>query len=401
MIQPSPPVDNSEQNPSEPRRICVVVTARASYARIKTVLHAIQNSPHLELQLVVAASALLDRYGAVVDVMRADGFEPNAIVYMVVEGENLITTAKSTGIGIVELSSVFSQLQPDAVISIADRYETIATAIAASYLHIPLVHIQGGEITGSIDEKVRHAVTKLADVHFVSSDTAKTRVIRMGENPDRVFVTGCPSVDLAAEVERETPNGFDPFSKYSGVGSTFRMNDEFLVVLQHPVTNEYTNGVDQIEQTLAAVTSTGLPSMWFWPNVDAGSDRISSGIRRYREKYTAENMYFVKNMTPKDFLRLLVRARCLVGNSSVGIRESAYLGTPVVNIGSRQNGRDRGINVIDADYTHESIRNALDTHLTRPRRYAPDHLYGGGDAAAHISTLLSTVPLTVMKTLTY
>ena len=395
------PESDTMTDSAEPRRICVVVTARASYARIKTVLHAIQESPRLELQLVVAASALLDRYGAVVDVMRADGFEPNSIVYMVVEGENLITTAKSTGIGIVELSTVFSQLQPDAVISIADRYETIATAIAASFLHIPLVHIQGGEITGSIDEKVRHAVTKLADIHFVSSETARTRVLRMGENPDRVFVTGCPSVDLAAEVGRETPNGFDPFSKYPGVGSAFRMDDEFLVVMQHPVTNEYTDGVGQIEQTLSAVTSIGMPSIWFWPNVDAGSDRISSGIRRYRESNAADNMYFVKNMNPKDFLRLLVRARCLVGNSSVGIRESAYLGTPVVNIGSRQNGRDRAENVINADYSHASIRQALDVHLSRPTRYTSNHLYGEGNAGNLIADLLATVPLTVMKQLTY
>ena len=173
------------------RKICVVITARASYARIKTVLEAVSEHADLELQLVVAASALLERYGPVVDVIREDGFKPNSTVYMQVEGENLITSAKSTGAGISELATVFDNLSPHMVLSIADRYETIATAIAASYLNIPVVHVQGGEVTGSIDEKVRHAVTKLANLHFVATQQAADRVIRMGEDPDTVHVTGC------------------------------------------------------------------------------------------------------------------------------------------------------------------------------------------------------------------
>src|SRR3989338_1377406 len=154
------------------RKICVVITARPSYSRIKTVLQEIKNQPNLELQLVVGASALLERYGPVIDIIRADGFEPSASVYMIVEGENLVTTAKSTGLGVVELATVFDNLKPDIVISIADRYETLATAIAASYLNITVCHVQGGEVTGSIDEKVRHAVTKLSNYHFVANDNA-------------------------------------------------------------------------------------------------------------------------------------------------------------------------------------------------------------------------------------
>ena len=182
------------------RKVCIVITARPSYSRIKSVLKAIREESRLELQLVVAASALLERYGSAIDYIRADGFEPDEVVYMILEGGNLVTAAKSTGLGIVELSTAFDSLKPDVVISVADRYETIATAIAASYNNIPLAHVLGGEVTGSIDEKVRHAVTKLSDLHFVSNEEAAQRIIRMGEDPATVFVTGCPSIDLAADV---------------------------------------------------------------------------------------------------------------------------------------------------------------------------------------------------------
>src|SRR5688500_17932499 len=180
------------------RRVCVVVTARPSYSRIKTALKAIQENPQLELQLVVAASALLDRYGTAVRFIEEDGFEIAARVYMVLEGENLASMAKSTGLGLLELATVFDNLKPDVVVTVADRFETLATAVAASYMNIPVAHVQGGEVTGSIDEKVRHSVTKLADRHLVSCDKAAERVIRMGEQPDAVCVTGCPSIDIAA-----------------------------------------------------------------------------------------------------------------------------------------------------------------------------------------------------------
>src|SRR3954452_9150324 len=200
------------------RKICVVVTARPSYSRIRTALTAIQNHADLELQLVVAASALLDRYGNAIQAIERDGFPISARVYMVLEGENLVTSAKSTGLGLVELATVFDNLKPDAVVTIADRYETLANAVAASYMNIPVVHVQGGEVTGSIDEKVRHAVTKLSNLHLVSTEQAAERVIRMGEISERVFVTGCPSVDLAVEILEEPKLSFDPFTKYGGVG---------------------------------------------------------------------------------------------------------------------------------------------------------------------------------------
>lgn len=180
------------------RKVCVVITARPSYSRIKTAMQAIKEHPGLELQLVLAGSALLDRYGSIEYTIEKDGFTASEKVYMVLEGENPMAMAKTTGIGLLELSNILYNLKPDIVLVIADRFETISVSIAAAYQNIPLVHVQGGEITGNIDEKVRHANTKLADIHFVASENAMKRVIRLGEDPEYVFNTGCPSIDLAA-----------------------------------------------------------------------------------------------------------------------------------------------------------------------------------------------------------
>ena len=382
------------------RKICVVVTARPSYSRIRTALTAIQAHPDLELQLVVAASALLDRYGNAIQAIERDGFPIAARVYMVVEGENLVTSAKSTGLGLVELATVFDNLAPDAVVTIADRYETLANAVAASYMNIPVVHVQGGEVTGSIDEKVRHAVTKLSNLHLVSTQLAAARVIRLGEEPASVIVTGCPSIDIAAEVAAQPALGFDPFEKYGGVGPKADLSKGYLVVMQHPVTTEYEAARQQVDETLYAVKDLGLPVLWFWPNVDAGSDGTSKGIRVFRERENPDNFHLFRNMFPEDFLRLLANSTAIVGNSSVAIRECSFLGVPAVNVGSRQQGRERGANVIDVDHDRVAIAAAVREHIRRGRAPA-DHLYGDGGAGVRIADCLATAPLTVEKRLTY
>ena len=382
------------------RKIAVVITARPSYSRVKTVLHAIKQHPNLELQLIVAASALLERYGSAVNYMEKDGFTIAAKVFNVLEGENLTAAAKTTGIGILELSTVFDNLKPDIVVTVADRFETMATAIAASYMNIPLAHIQGGEVTGNIDEKVRHAITKLADYHFTASESAKQRVLLLGEEEDIVFNTGCPSIDLADEILKNPDLNFDPYSKYGGVGEQPDLSKGYIVVMQHPVTTEVGDSRKHIEQTLHILPKVNLPVLWFWPNVDAGADGTSSGIRSFREKHDLPHVHFFKNMAGDDFLRLLKNAKCLIGNSSVGIRECAYLGVPVINIGSRQNKRDRGYNVIDVDYNTNQILDALDKHLENPN-IPTSHVYGGGDAGNKIADLLEKLPLRFHKTLTY
>ena len=382
------------------RKIAVVVTARPSYSRIKTALRAIDEHPDLELQLVVAASALLGRYGSAVNVMEKDGFKIAARVFNVLEGGNLAAQAKTTGLGIIELTNVFENLKPDAVVTVADRFETMSTAIAASYLNIPLVHIQGGEVTGNIDEKVRHAITKLSDLHFVSSAKAKERVLKMGEMPEKVFQTGCPSIDIADQIKNDFKLDFNPYEKYGGVGATPDYSDGYLVVMQHPVTTEYGTSRAHIEETLEAVYDLKIPTFWFWPNVDAGSDGTSNGIRAFREKRQLDHIHFFKNMEPTDFLKNLKNSVCLIGNSSVGIRECSYLGIPVVNIGSRQDGRERGQNVLDVGYNRNEIKQAI-LHQKSNGHYASDKIYGEGDAGKKIADLLVKTPLTYHKILNY
>jgi UDP-hydrolysing UDP-N-acetyl-D-glucosamine 2-epimerase len=383
------------------RKVCVVVTARPSYSRIKTALKAIASHPDLELQLVLAASALLDRYGDVSRVIEADGFEIAARVFIVLEGETPTAMAKSTGLGLLELATVFDNLKPDIVVTVADRYETLATTIAAAYMNIPVAHVQGGEVTGSIDEKVRHAVTKLSDIHLVSSKPAAERVIRMGEEPKAVHTTGCPSIDLALEMLRQPEVDFEPVDRYRGLGLPMDPSEDYVVVMQHPVTTEHDVARQQITETLHAVHKQGLPALWFWPNVDAGSDGTSRGIRVFREQERPDDIRFFKNMSPTDFLKVLYNARCLVGNSSVGIRESSFLGVPVVNIGTRQMGRDRGRNVMDVDYCRDQIGCAISRQLSRGKRYPSDTLYGTGQAGLHIAECLVSSPLTSSKRLTY
>ncbi len=319
---------------------------------------------------------------------------------MVLEGENPTSMAKTTGLGVVELSNVFYRLQPDVVITIADRYETIATSIASAYQNIPLAHIQGGEVTGNIDEKVRHANTKLADLHFVASENAKRRVIKLGENPECVFNTGCPSIDLANEIIQRPTLDFNIYQKYGGVGAKPALSTGYLVVMQHPVTTEHNKSREHIEETLHAINDLNIPTLWFWPNIDAGADGTSSGIRAFREHHECPHIHFFKNMEPEDFLKLLYNAKCLVGNSSVGLRECSFMGVPVVNIGTRQNRRDRGSNVIDVFYNRGEIIKEVRRWLTSPRPKSDD-LYGSGNAGELIARHLSELTLSHHKTIRY
>lgn len=383
------------------RKICVVITARPSYSRIKTALFSIKNNPKLELQLVVMGSALLDRYGSAVDYIEKDGLKIIAKVHNAIEGENLTSAAKTTGLGITELCSVFDKIKPDIVVTIADRFETISTAVTASFMNIPLAHMQGGEVTGNIDEKVRHAITKLSDYHLVSSEDANNRVIKLGEDPKSVFITGCPSIDIALKVKNIKKLNFDPYSKYGGVGAQPNYKKGYWVVLQHPVTTEINEARKHIEETLEAMKDLEETIFWFWPNIDAGSDGTSSGIRAFREKNHLKNFHFFKNMNPEDFLLLLLNSKGLIGNSSTGIRECSFLGVPVINIGSRQERRIRGKNIIEVkNYSSKDIFSAVEK-INKSGKIESSYVYGGGDSGKKVSDVLEKVELKFKKTITY
>ncbi len=375
------------------RKVCVVITARPSYARIKTALQALRARDDVRLQIIVAASTLLHRYGEVVKVMEADGFEISWRIHSIVEGENLVTQAKSTAIGLAETATALENLGPDVVVSIADRFETIATAIAASYMNIPLAHVQGGEVTGNIDDRVRHAVTKLADLHLVASKGAADYVRAMHEPEQTIHITGCPSIDIARKAKENPRLPDDFFERFGGVGAVFDLRrSDYLVVMQHPVTTEHEHAFAQAEETLAAISELKVPTIWFWPNVDAGADATSKAIRVWRERGRLPHVHFFRNMPPEDFYRLLLHSRGIVGNSSVAIRECAYLGVPAVNVGNRQVARERGPNVIDVPHDATRIAAAIRQQMARGR-YPSSHVYGDGTAGERIARVLARAPL--------
>ena len=381
------------------RRVCVVVGSRANYTSIKSAMRAIEAHPELELELVVGASALLDRYGTVVELIEQDGFEPDHKVFMLIEGETPSTMAKSTGLGLLELPTAFERLEPDVVIAVGDRFETMATALAATYMNIPLAHTMGGELSGNIDEPIRHAVTKFAHVHFPACTDAAERIIRMGESPERVHVVGCPRMDLAAEA---LASGADNLSRIfaEGVGGRFELDDPFLIVSQHPVTHEYVHGVRQITETLLAVREVDLPAIVVWPNADAGAEHVAGGIRAFREHYDDSRLHFFKNLPAEDYLQLMARTACIVGNSSSAIREGSFIGTPAVNIGPRQIGRQRGSNVIDVGYERREIVEAVRAQLEHgPFEHEP--IYGDGHAGERIADVLVGCDLSIDKRMTY
>ena len=376
-----------------------MVGSRANYSSIKSAMRAIKAHRGLELQLVVGASALLDRYGSVVDIIQRDGFEPVAKLFMLIEGETPTTMAKSTGLGLIELPTILEKLAPDVVLTVGDRFETMATTLAAAYMNIPLAHTMGGEVSGNIDESIRHAVTKFSNLHFPACEDARDRILKLGERPESVHLVGCPRIDIVAEILREdgdvTRQVFG-----EGVGAAFDLKKKFLLVSQHPVTGEFGEGEKQIAMTLGAALDTGLPAIVLWPNADAGSEDVARGIRKFRERHSSAPFHYVKNLPPEVYVPLMARTSCLVGNSSSAIREGAYIGTPAVNIGTRQTARQRGRNVVDVDYNADSIRDAMADRI-RSGRFASEPIYGDGKAGPRIAEILSSVRLTTEKVIAY
>ncbi len=381
------------------KKICVVINSRANYARIKSLLVEINKSKKLKLILVLGASATLYRFGAVDRVMRKDHFKIIDKLFSVVEGNDLIAMPKTTGLSIIELSNILKNNKPDLVVAVADRYENLSIAISASYMNIPVAHIQGGETTGSIDEKVRHAITKLSDIHFVSTKRAKEFVVRMGELKSKVFLTGCPSIDLLKNINFHLPKNF--FIGY-GSGAIVYPNENYILVIQHPVTTEFDNADVQIEETMAAVKhfckKKNYKVIWLWPNIDAGSDTFSKKIRMFQNTNPGY-VRFIKNFTPEDYAKVMKNSKCVVGNSSSGIREASFLGVPSVNIGTRQSDRERGPNVKDVNYNRNEIYKAITQQIDK--KFKKSIIYGSGDAGKKIAKILLNTKFTIDKKLNY
>lgn len=382
------------------RKVLVFVGSRANYSSIHTAMAAIQAHPDLELLTVVGASALLDRFGRVADLVARDGFPIHGSFHMIIEGENPTTMAKSTGLGMIEMATVLEALKPDYALVVGDRFEIAAVALAAAYMNIPVAHTMGGEVTGTIDESIRHAVTKLAHVHFPANTESADRIVKMGESPEHVFTVGCPRIDLVAQIleQPELPATF--FDLYPGVGPKFDLRQPFLLVSQHPVTTEYGESRRQIEETLWALEALKMPTIMLWPNVDAGSEDIAKGIRTFRERHAPDWLHLFINLPTDAYVRLMNHTACLIGNSSSAIREGAFIGVPAVNIGTRQHSRQRGTNVIDVDHERAQIVDAVRRQLAHGK-YACEPIYGDGTAGKRIADVLARVEVPVQKRLAY
>ncbi|MFC1704342.1 UDP-N-acetylglucosamine 2-epimerase [Candidatus Omnitrophota bacterium] len=383
------------------KRIAVVIGSRANYSSIKSVMRSIRKRPDLELLIFVGASALLDRYGQMVNLIEKDGFKITEKFYILVEGENPQTMAMSAGLGMIELAGLFMNHKPDVVITVGDRFETIATAVTASYMNIHIAHTMGGEISGTIDESVRHAVTKFSHIHFPANKDAARRIIKMGENPSNVFTVGCPRIDIVKDIIDKRKNKLIEkkfWNTYKGVGGKFAfVNKQFLLVSQHPVTTEYGDNRKHMRETLAALKELKMPTIMLWPNADAGSDETSKEIRTFREKNRPDSWLHVFTNLPTDvYIKLMDMCSCMIGNSSSAIREGAIIGVPAVNIGSRQQGRTRGKNVKDVAYKRKAILRAIKQQIAHGK-YKPDVIYGDGKAGEKIAKILSRLNLSNMS----
>ena len=369
------------------RKVLVVIGSRANYGSIKSCLKAIQDHNDLSLFLIVGGSAVLEKFGNVSENILKDGFKIDEKIFFLFEGGDHLSMAKSTGVALIELANSFNRLKPDLVLTVGDRYETMATVLAATYLNIPLAHTMGGEVSGTIDESIRHAITKFASIHFTANSDASKRIIKMGEFPRYVHNVGCPRIDLVASSLKEMAKSNKDI-KVNGVGMEIDFKESFLLVSQHPVTTEYGQNRHYMNQILEAITDTGLPALILWPNSDAGSDGISKSIRIWRERFPEAPFKYCKNLDSSIYFYLMSKCKVLIGNSSSGIREGAFIGTPVVNVGSRQNGRIRSSNVIDVMPKSLEIKNAINYQIQNGK-YASSNLYGDGNAGAKIAEIIS------------
>ncbi len=379
------------------RKICVVLVDRANYGRLKPVMQAIADQPELELQVLAAGTMVLERFDLPVRVVEKDGFPISGQIYVELEGSNPTTMAKSLGFGVVEFASEFRRLDPDVVLIIGDRYEALAATMAAAYMNLCIAHIQGGEVSGSIDESARHAISKFSHFHFPSTERAADYLVRMGEQPKTILAIGCPSSDIASQLEK---NSCQELINQMGSGAPIDMTEPYSLVIFHPTTTTYGGERKQMDSLLEALHRVAMPTILLWPNIDAGSGHVNKSIRRFRERSHPDWLRTLINLMPEDYLRVLSNASCAIGNSSSFVRDASFFGTPVVLVGDRQDGREIDTHVTPVRPTTDEIEVAIRSQLEHGR-YQPSTLYGDGQVSKRIATALVSLEPYVQKRLDY
>ncbi|QUL99328.1 MAG: UDP-N-acetylglucosamine 2-epimerase (hydrolyzing) [Candidatus Fermentithermobacillus carboniphilus] len=380
------------------RKVCVVTGTRAEYGILRTVMKNIKSSPRLQLQTLVTGMHLSPAYGLTITEIERDGFKIDAEVDMLLSSDSHWAPAKSVGMGILGMTQAFQMLKCEIIVVLGDRVEAFAGAVAASLSNLLLCHIHGGDKSrGGLDEAMRHAITKLAHVHLAASQASAERILRMGESPDRVFVVGAPGLDEIAEMEFMT-------KEEVAAALNLDLSKPIVTVVQHPVSTEPEEAKRQFRETLEAVRSLDVQAVIICPNSDPGNQSMVSLLGEYQ----TAGFRVVKSLPRRQYLSLLKISSVLVGNSSSGIIEAPFLGVPVVNVGSRQQGREQPCEILQADYDRVDIaakmRLAIFDEQVKRSLERIRYVYGNGTAGKQIARILETVPLTnefKQKTITY
>jgi len=381
------------------RKIAVVTGTRAEYGLLYSILRAIEAHPKLQLLLVVTGMHLSYEFGYTVQDIERDGFKIEAKVDMLLGNDTPGAMAKSVGLGIMGFSQTWEHIQPDVILVLGDRVEQLATAISGAYMNIPVTHIHGGDTSkGGLDESARHAITKFAHIHFPATKKSADRIIKMGEEEWRVHRVGSPALDI---ILNETLLPPEALARKFGLD----LSQPLLLVVQHSVTTQVDKAPKQMVETLEAIVKMRYPTILIYPNSDAGGRRIIDVIRHY-ESYSFIKTF--KSLPRNEYLSLMKVARVMVGNSSSGIVEAPSFGLPVVNIGIRQEGRERGTNVIDVGHSKREIIEAVNKALTDKRFLASvkrrANPYGDGKTGPRIAEILSRIEITpqlLQKKITY
>ena len=375
------------------RKIAAITGTRAEYGILQPVFKAIESHQSLSLSLIVTGSHLSPAFGNTIDEIERDGFQIADKIDIITESDSKGSgcndsnkdAAISIGKCIMGMTDALQRIQPDIILILGDRGEMLAGGIAGVYMNIPIAHLHGGEVSGSIDEGIRHAITKLSHIHFPATRESARRIIRMGEEKERVFLVGAPGLDSILN---------EPLIPIEDLRGQFELNGNFILLVQHPVVTEIDAIEKQIRATMEAVMSMGIQTIVLYPNADSGSQAI---IRVINEFDNPPMIQIVKSLPHKIYLSLMKYARVLVGNSSSGIIEAPSFHLPVVNIGTRQQGRQRAINVIDVNCNREkiveAIRFALCDREFKAKVKSCKNPYGDGMASKRIVDVLSSIEI--------
>lgn len=379
------------------RKILYITGTRADYGLMQSVLREIEERSKLELELIVTGMHTMPEFGMTINEIKKDGFKIHEID-ATYKKDNKESMANFVGEFIQLLTKKANEIKPNLILVLGDRGEMLAGAIVGAYLTIPVAHLHGGEITSTVDEFSRHAITKLAHIHLPATEKSAERIIKMGEDPLNVFIVGAPGLDSILNENLIEP--VELSKKYN-----LDLSKPIFLVVQHPVTTEVRDAREHIRETLEAIVGLRHQTILIYPNADAGGRAMVEVIKEY-EKYPFIKTF--KSIPHKEYLSLMKRATVMVGNSSSGIIEAPSFGLPVINIGSRQEGRERAENMIDVDYDKEqiktAIKKALDDENFKEKVKNCKSPYGDGKAGVRIADILSEIKIDkkiLQKRLTY